>query len=768
MRDAGCLLCSLLFCSIVPEFVTATSRLPGVQNYQVVRPRHLLIKWKRESEGLYPSVVQYGVPVEGKDLVIHLEKNEGLFAKNYSETYMSENGLEVWDTPLYLDHCYYHGYVQGEEGSSASFSTCDGLSGYIHTKGQRYLMEPLRESVSNEHALYRYEELRLPLLTCGVVNTSWDNPEPKVEETFNSPSERNEFLKSKKYIEMYVVADNSEYQRFGSVTAVKRRVFEAVNHINLLYRPLKTHVALIGLDIWSRSNKISVQRDSSRTLENILIWRNQKLLPKKQHDNIQFITNVDFHGDTIGLAQVSAMCTDNSGAINQDHTSNVHGVASTMAHEMGHNLGMDHDNQGCLCNSKSCIMSSVLSSTFPTEFSSCSHQNFQSFTLRHKASCLRDVPSQDEIVAASICGNYFVEQGEECDCGGPTECQNRCCDPQTCKLREEAECADGECCQNCKIKAAGSLCRRVKHECDLSENCDGKSSKCPKDAFRLNGAPCKRGTGFCYNGKCPTYQDQCSYLWGTASRKASSRCFQSNTRGDEYGYCKKTTTYQPCRVKDIMCGQLYCVGGRSMVPFSTGKITTGSTQCQVILDKNGVNPGLVENGMKCGANKMCLNAECVEVKVSTCSNKCPQHATCNHLEQCQFEEGYVPQNNLLPVTVIIIIAVIVAVIIAAIGIGFFIFRIWMAKRPLQPRTQPSQPSGLTNPAFAGSTPGTPQMQHVHNPKGRMQIAPPPPPYAKPAAPNPPAKPFPPQPPATKPNLTPMSGKVLMPPPRPRY
>ncbi|MEE6526165.1 hypothetical protein FKM82_026632, partial [Ascaphus truei] len=128
------------------------------------------------------------------------------------------------------------------------------------------------------------------------------------------------------------------------------------------------------------------------------------------------------------------------------------------------------------------------------------------------------------------------------------ECANQCCNATSCRLKEGAECAQGDCCQQCKVRPVGEMCRRQKGDCDLPEYCTGSSAACPEDAFQENGAPCGYGSGYCSNGECPSLSQHCKTLWGSDARVAPDTCFQSNMQGSKDLHCRRTAFgYRGCR-----------------------------------------------------------------------------------------------------------------------------------------------------------------------------------------------------------------------------
>ncbi|XP_069618537.1 snake venom metalloproteinase atroxlysin-1-like [Ranitomeya imitator] len=191
----------------------------------------------------------------------------------------------------------------------------------------------------------------------------WDTPglQHCPTSTTASPHKENLWI-TKKYVELFLVADLSMYNKYGrNIDNVKMHLFGVVNYMNKVYKTINIFVALIGIEIWDSTNQINVVSDCNVLLQRFQEWRNQNLLPRRPHDNAQFITNVDFDGSTIGSATLSGMCGAYSAGVIQDHNTNAASVGSTVAHEMGHNLGMDHDDlNSCTCGGPACVMTPVL------------------------------------------------------------------------------------------------------------------------------------------------------------------------------------------------------------------------------------------------------------------------------------------------------------------------------------------------------------------------------------------------------------------------
>ncbi|XP_012906125.2 disintegrin and metalloproteinase domain-containing protein 8 isoform X1 [Mustela putorius furo] len=685
--------------------------LPHVEQYEVVWPRRLPAPRARRALpshlDLYPESVSYILGTQGHNFTLHLRKNRDLVGSGYTETYRAANGSQVVEQRQRQGHCFYQGHVQGHQHSAASLSTCLGLRGFFRAGSDVHVIEPLdRAGEEGRHALYRAEHLQQKLGTCGVSDTSLEQAlGPRTLAAFRP---RIGLLpRDTRYVELYVVTDSAEFQRLGSRAAVRSRVMEVVNHVDKLYQELNFRVVLVGLEMWNQGDEIQVSSNPDTTLDDFLQWRKQNLVGRHPHDNVQLITGVEFTGTTVGLAKVSTMCSQDSGAVNQDHNlENPVGVASTMAHEMGHNLGMDHDEnvQGCYCpvprEGGGCIMAASIGSKFPRMFSQCSRADLEMFVEEPHTACLVNAPDPSRIVGNPVCGNQFVERGEQCDCGPPQTCQNPCCNATTCQLAAGARCAQGACCQDCRVTPAGELCRPPKDACDLEEYCDGQQPVCPEDVFQENGTPCPGG--YCYNGVCPALAQRCQDLWGPGSHVAEETCYTYSISPG----CQGRPAQGSSRVDT--CGTLYCEGGRKPLERSSCTLTLRTGTCQALALEGGAAYEPVPEGTKCGEERVCWKGVCRHLHVYrsiNCSAQCNNHGVCNHKGACRCHPGWAPPNctELLPHVhtgsrslLVGLLASVVLLVALLAGVVFY-QKAW--NRGSWRSSVPKTTKGLSNPLF---------------------------------------------------------------------
>ncbi|XP_078421754.1 disintegrin and metalloproteinase domain-containing protein 9-like isoform X1 [Cetorhinus maximus] len=643
-----------------------TSKLSA---YEITIPRQLMEREKRDA-GLSPSDqdrLSYAIQVEGREHIVHLKRNEDVVPKDFLMFTYSDNGNLISTRPDVQDHCHFQGYVEGMNNSMVALSTCNGLRGLLEIDDTHYAIEPLESSNTFQHIVYHMEDLLEEPLVCGVsdlASTMQQDDQEHAEQHSHDGHSMMGFLRSKRailpqtrYVELFLVVDKDLYDVTKNETAVREQMVQLANYLDGMYISVNIRIVLVGLEIWSKQNQINIEGGAGEVLGRFVQWREKVLLPRRRHDSAHLILKRGF-GETAGMAFVSTICSrSHSGGINV-FSQNIPYFASIVAHELGHNLGMNHDNdRNCNCEGKACIMNA--GATGATSFSSCSADDFEAMILNRGGSCLLNVPTPEEAYSPPYCGNKLVDAGEECDCGSPKECQNDpCCEASTCKLKYGAHCAFGVCCKKCKFRPAGTVCRAPTNDCDLPEYCNGTSHICQADVFVQDGHPCHNNNSYCYNGACQSYDAQCIALFGQNAKSAPRTCFQEvNSKGDRFGNCGSSGAgYKKCEIRNSMCGKLQCENVNSAPPVfgiepSVIKTPTGGTTCWGVdfrLGSDVPDPGMVNPGTRCDTGKICMDFRCVDASIlkydCDVQIKCNSHGICNNNKNCHCDSGWAPPD----------------------------------------------------------------------------------------------------------------------------
>ncbi|KAF0298579.1 Disintegrin and metalloproteinase domain-containing protein 19 [Amphibalanus amphitrite] len=465
-----------------------------------------------------------------------------------------------------IEHCYYHGTVHGYPGAVAAMRTCNGISGVIQIGNETFIIHPFfGGDMSSKHPHLVYEAPSLTTQACantrmyewGLRNYRDLSDVPPPEWAGQAPRAPRDVRMVTKHIELALVLDKAMFDLRNASTreSVIHDAIQIVNIADQYYKTLNTRISLVYIETWSAENQATVSpaEEIQQALLNFKDYGSRKLF-QISRDTTHLLTGARFKYRKTGMAVPRQICNDNSYGVTVD--SNVyepHVTASTMAHVLGHVIGMAHDDrEGCTCSDwHGCIMSANIvgkDSVQPYKFSQCSRLDYHKELERSHGLCLFNRPNEVSLKIRN-CGNGIVEDGEDCDCGtvDSAECArlDPCCDHITCKLRDQAECSSGPCCDNCKLRARGTLCRKAATECDVPEFCDGHKGTCPMDIHKKNGLVCAAGEGYCFNGICPARNQQCAQIWGYDSVSSDAQCYERfNTQGFVNGHCGKTAGNQ--------------------------------------------------------------------------------------------------------------------------------------------------------------------------------------------------------------------------------
>ncbi|KAL1772760.1 disintegrin and metalloproteinase domain-containing protein 24, partial [Sigmodon hispidus] len=600
----------------------------------------------------------YSLHFGGQRHIIFMKASNFLVSRHLSVFTYSDQGVLLEDQPFVQSDCYYLGFVQGNPDSMVALTTCfGGFQGMMQINNTAYEIKPKSPTSTFEHLVYKKdsENTQSPSMRCGLRDEETTGQEiPQEDDPTVTQIFYGEWWTHRLYIELALVIDHRQFlYREHNISLVMQDVFMIMSGLNFVLFTVDINVSLLGLEIWNNKNLIPV-KDIYTVLPEFCKWKRKNLETYIPHDIAHFFVNYNF-SNYVGIAYVGTICNKTFGCgVESLLGKNFFTSGNIVAHEIGHNLGMLHDGIFCTCEGGPCVMSATME--YSREFSNCSYAVLWENTA--KSNCLHNIPNPSDTIPLKFCGNNVVDEGEECDCGSPRECDySRCCLPN-CTLKSEAYCANGLCCSiQCHILPSGTLCRIEQNECDLPEWCDGTSQECPEDVVKQDGSSCTGG-GYCYEKRCNSHDEQCQRIFGKNARKASDSCYQAlNTHGDRFGNCGiMDNVYVKCNSSDILCGRVQCKEV-TRLPFWRSHYTAhwtrfNSVTCWTIDYHYGMSiPDLgdIKDGTECGPEQVCINRTCVSKSIwtSNCSSEtCNRNGVCNNKHHCHCNHGWSPPDCL--------------------------------------------------------------------------------------------------------------------------
>ncbi|KAJ7335073.1 hypothetical protein JRQ81_013014, partial [Phrynocephalus forsythii] len=430
-----------------------------LQEYQVVSPAkvnadgHFLsyslhhsassVRRKRGSRRK-DSNVYYKIKYKERHLFFNLTLHQGLLSQNYilERRHGSYSGAKI--VPRLETSCHLIGTVlhpKSGDGKTA-ISACNGLTGYFHLPDGDYFIEPVKNYHPKEgahpHIIYRTNIFQRTLRkrrdawaekeqTCGVNETLAFF---KQQELRREKWERNRDMAKpisrrsvsrERWVETLVVADSKMIEYHGSEN-VESYILTIIN----MHRQCN-HIVLVRLILLEEEEQgLKIVHHADKTLASFCKWQ-KSINPKTDanplhHDVAVLLTRKDICAgmnrpcETLGLSHLSGMCQPHRSCnINEDSGLP---LAFTIAHELGHSFGIQHDGKENDCEPmgrRPYIMSRQLQyDPSPLTWSRCSKEYITRFLDRGWGFCLDDVPKKKDLKPPFIAPGVIYDVHHQC------------------------------------------------------------------------------------------------------------------------------------------------------------------------------------------------------------------------------------------------------------------------------------------------------------------------------------------------------------------
>ena len=282
--------------------------------------------------------------------------NSGIIGDNYLSQALTEDGTV---TEYGAKAIPTKGIVVGKPNTSVRLTFNDGfVYGYINDKSGYHFIEPLsyydkNQSGKDLYVIYHESDIKPEAShSCGADHFHPNHdyqPEPYMER--GSDDSRNNDCYE---VDIAIANDYTMFEEFGSIVATEDHAIGVMNNVQGNYDDefadelqyiivTQFTVSTSGGDPWSSSADTGILLPSFRS------WGNGGGFGAV-YDVASLWTDKNIFNDNgsgvVGVAYLSAICTNNRYNLLENFTSNPNTKRMMVAHELGHNFSSNHDPGG--------------------------------------------------------------------------------------------------------------------------------------------------------------------------------------------------------------------------------------------------------------------------------------------------------------------------------------------------------------------------------------------------------------------------------------